>query len=285
MPHFLFADVVVSVPVPVLPACLPACRACSWLKSERDLLRKYYTRDRRSLGSCVADGSLSSPTSSAPARPILIELASREFLDWWGHFVPKAMVGLLNCPVACRMWNPTTDRVSSPNRLPDIRLYFRTAQPAVVHSNQISAVLSIESQFGNSAHTEHLAAADALVSYSSYADVQTNYFYGLTEHCPGVAGLSGSDPRPCMNLTLPRGGPSGDFRTDALAAVFVSNCGVDYRQKYLSELMALIPIHSYGACLNNRPMPKGGVYKSRAAEKEAITVRVVCSLPLPLICQ
>ena len=49
------------------------------------------------------------------------------------------------------------------------------------------------------------------------------------------------------------------FGTGVSTVIFISNCkaaGAAQRLKYVQELMNLLPIHSYGSCLNNREEPE-----------------------------
>ena len=68
------------------------------------------------------------------------------------------------------------------------------------------------------------------------------------------------------------------FGTGTSVVVFVSNCkaaGAAQRLQFLEELMRLIPVHSYGSCLNNRKEPDFPVDPSWPNQRRARKVKIV----------
>jgi hypothetical protein len=118
---------------------------------------------------------------------------------------------------------------------------------------QVRAVISLESFTGHPGHNipEWAFAADdvIIISYNRHADVYCTYFDSL-----GVD-FKDAMPWPANATGLPA--PDDfDKRTDALAAVFVSNCRAPGRKNYLEQLLGLLPIHSYGGCLRSQDVER-----------------------------
>lgn len=155
------------------------------------------------------------------------------------------------CPVE---WEWTTDREAADVIWYDVLGgYPRSAQDvaeARARPDQLLAFYSLES----GVHYDIVYNAKKIgFNFSVDYRIWPGHPEGLPD-IPAVYLLNPTMPTFTIDFRRP---PSLPKRKDAYVAAFISNCNpANNRIQLLQELMDLIPVHSYGACLHNAEEPK-----------------------------